>query len=197
MRTVATWGRTLCLFEPLGRRRMPGICLIVTKRSNKNRLAPQQPRATRSTVLVWSEPHASGSSGFRASGWAKIFRAVCPILSPLPSSCVICGRVGRSERWGQWSPISGLGQRTPSEGRAALSWLEEGPLRLRVGFELNSWKPNSPLNTQMCAALQEHTAHTHGPRPRSTRSVPHWAGALGNKGPERCCPGACAEPPWG
>lgn len=52
LRKEATWGRTLCLFESLGGGLTPGICLIVTKRSNKNR--PVTPAARANGARSWT-----------------------------------------------------------------------------------------------------------------------------------------------
>lgn len=60
--TVATWGRTLCLFETRSRL-TPRSAKSLQNVQTKTGSVPQQPRATRSTVLSWPQLQASGAQG--------------------------------------------------------------------------------------------------------------------------------------
>lgn len=62
LRTVATWGRTLCLFETRGPW-TPRSAKSLQNVQTKTGSVPQQPRATRSTVLIWPQPQALGAQG--------------------------------------------------------------------------------------------------------------------------------------
>lgn len=60
LRTVATWGRTLCLFETRGGL-TPRSAKSLQNVQTKTGSVPQQPRAARSTVLHRPQPQASGA----------------------------------------------------------------------------------------------------------------------------------------